>query len=292
MEKIDGLGWADGIAVNCFGVRIGIRTTQMGFARSLEHLLPQGHKPTSSETVDQLYSLVVGGPGPRANVQRLHVLYCGAQRLAREREISPILRILQTEIRRVVAEAAPRRVFVHAGVVEWCGRAIVVPGRSMSGKSTLIAEMVRLGATYYSDEYAVLDEKGFVHPFPKPLSLRRPGSFEAFDHALEEFGGREGAKSIPVGLIAVTRYVPGARWRPRELTRGQGLLGLLSHSIAARRQPSRVMRTLRRTVAQAAVFKSVRGEASDTAKALLSRVENSNGTSEYAVVRAANTGRS
>src|SRR5271166_4764715 len=115
MEKIDGLGWADGIAVNCFGVRIGIRTTRMGFARSLEPLLPRRFKPTSSQTVEQLYSLVVGGPGPRANVQRLNVLYRGAQRLAREREISPVLRILQTEIRQAVAESAPRRVFVHAG---------------------------------------------------------------------------------------------------------------------------------------------------------------------------------
>jgi hypothetical protein len=273
MENFDGLHWADAIAVNCFGVRIGIRTTEAGFARSLEHLLPRGYKATSSQRVEQLYSLVVGRPGARKNRQRLNVLYRGSERLAREREISPVLEILQTQIRRTVAETSPRRVFVHAGVVEWGGRAIVIPGRSMSGKSTLVVELIKLGATYYSDEYAVLDEKGFAHPFAKPLSLRKPGSFEAIDHEVAEFGGAEGSKPIPVGLVVVTRYVPGAPWCARELTRGQGLLALLSHAIAARRRPNQVMRTLRHAMAHAGTIKSIRGEASEAAEDLMARVE-------------------
>jgi hypothetical protein len=31
-----------------------------------------------------------------------------------------------------------------------------------------VAELVRAGATYYSDEFAVLDSRGRVHPFPRP----------------------------------------------------------------------------------------------------------------------------
>ena len=292
MGSIDRLGWADAIAANCFGVRIGIRTTQAGFARSLEDLLPRDHKATSARTVERLYSLVVRGSGRRANRQPLNVLYRGTQRLAQEREISPVLKILQTEIRREVAEAAPRRVFVHAGIVEWRGRAIIIPGRSMSGKSTLVAEMVKLGATYYSDEYAVFDEKGLAHPFAKPLSLREPGSYEAIDHEVAEFGGTTGSKPIPVGLIAVTRYVPGTQWSARELTRGQGLLALLSHAIAARRKPGRVMQTLNRAVVQTTVLKSIRGEAWETAQALLAQVECSNAASGRIIALIANTGRS
>ena len=53
----------------------------------------------------------------------------------------------------------------HAGVVGWRGRAIVIPGRSHAGKSTLVAELVRRGAVYYCDEFAVLHETGRVHPY-------------------------------------------------------------------------------------------------------------------------------
>src|SRR5262252_9289207 len=52
-----------------------------------------------------------------------------------------------------LAECASTGVFVHAGVVAWRNAAMVVPGTSHAGKSTLIAELVRCGARYYSDEY-------------------------------------------------------------------------------------------------------------------------------------------
>ena len=74
-----------------------------------------------------------------------------------------------------VAEEARRGVFVHAGVVGWKGRALVLPGKSGAGKTTLVAELIRAGATYYSDEYAVLDERGRVHPYARPLAVRVDG---------------------------------------------------------------------------------------------------------------------
>ena len=64
---------------------------------------------------------------------------------------------------------------MHAGVVGWNGRALLLPGRTLSGKTTLVAELLRAGATYYSDELAVLDARGRVHPFPKPLAIREKG---------------------------------------------------------------------------------------------------------------------
>src|ERR1700722_5260135 len=113
MDKIDRLGWADGLMFTSFGVRIGIRFNQLDFSRSLERLLPPGCKAASSGTVDRLYSLIVGGPAKERGVRRLNVLYDGALRLARERELEVVLKILEAQIRRTVAELAPRRVFVH-----------------------------------------------------------------------------------------------------------------------------------------------------------------------------------
>src|SRR6202030_3024927 len=176
MENLDRAGWADALRFTSFGVRIGIRVNKPKFGDSLERVLPPGYKATRSTAVHRMYSLVVGEPRSEREPHRLNVLYDGAERLIRKRELAPVLKVLETEIRHRVAEMAPRRVFVHAGVVEYRGRAIVIPGPSMSGKSTLVSELIRHGATYYSDEYAVLDEKGLVHPFAKSLSVRKPGT--------------------------------------------------------------------------------------------------------------------
>jgi len=74
-----------------------------------------------------------------------------------------------------IAETAHDRFFVHAGVVGWNGRAIVIPGQSKIGKTTLVEEFLRIGATYYSDEFAVFDRRGYVHPFARPLRVRTDG---------------------------------------------------------------------------------------------------------------------
>jgi hypothetical protein len=100
----------------------------------------------------------------------------------------PALEALESDLHRSVAERARRWCFVHAGVVGWRGRVIVIPGRSHSGKTTLVAEWLRAGALYYSDEYAVFDAMGRVHAYAKPLSLRQNGA--ATRYAVEALGGR------------------------------------------------------------------------------------------------------
>src|SRR5262249_38753244 len=127
-----------------------------------------------------------------------------------------------------VAERSPRRVFVHAGVVGWRGRAIVIPGRSFSGKTTLTAALVKAGFTYYSDEYAALDSAGRVHPYARLLGIREHGQFErATRYTVESLGGKRGARPLPVALVIVSQYKPVAQWRPRRLSAGEGALAML-----------------------------------------------------------------
>jgi hypothetical protein len=163
---------------------------------------------------------------------------------------------------------ARRRVFVHAGVVGWQGKAIIIPGRSMSGKTSLVTELVRAGATYYSDEYAVLDMFGRVHPYPEPLAIRND-SFKQKKLRPEEIGGITGIKPLCVRQVVVSRYQTGARWRPKMLSAGQAVLELLANTIPARRKPEVVIPTLREVVLEATTFKGVRGEARDTARLIL-----------------------
>lgn len=269
MEKIDRLGWAAGTCFVAYGVRIGIRVNEPAVFDRLLDLLPPEWKPATSPVVDRLYSFIVGGVGPRPNVRRFNLLYAGPGRLARTIDLDEVLRLFAFDLQLYVAEAARRRLFVHAGVVGWRQRAIVIPGRTFAGKTTLVAALVQAGATYYSDEYAVFDARGRVHPYPRPLSIRDAGGERARPCPVEALGGRVGVKPLPVGLVVVSEYQPGARWRPRSLSPGQGVLALLANTVAARRRPEVALATLRQVVSHAQILQGARGEAAEMSDAIL-----------------------
>ena len=279
MKKVDLLGWAVGFSLKSYGVRIGIRSNDASVLdRVCEHL-PHNWEVSSSAVVDRLYSIRVGGAGPRASVRRFSLLYGDHLQLARSTDLEVVLERLESDLRLFVADLAKHRVFVHAGVVGWKGKAIVIPGRSYSGKSTLVAALVRAGASYYSDEFAVFDSRGRVHPFAKPLELREEGEYIQTKVSVAELGGRSGTKPLPVGLVLMTQFKRGARWRPRKLTSGKGVLELLINTVSARRNPGKALSTLQRVTARAEVLKGVRGDATEAVPAMLQRVEEQGRTS-------------
>ncbi|MEP6569146.1 MAG: hypothetical protein ABJC10_05170 [Acidobacteriota bacterium] len=272
MAQVDRLGWNVGFALKSYGVRIGIRSNDpAALASACEHL-PSEWESLASPVVDRIYSIRIGAKA-RSNGRQLNVLYGDDVRLARSSDLGGVFETLESDLRLFVAELATHRVFVHAGVVGWKGQAIVIPGRSYSGKSTLVAELVRAGAAYYSDEYAVLDSRGRVHPFSKPLELREEGEFRQTKITVAELGGHSGTKPLPVRLVLMTQFKSGARWRPRKLSAGKGVLEMLFNTVSARRSPERALATLQRVTAQADVLKGVRGNATEVVKALLKRVE-------------------
>ncbi|HYJ87568.1 MAG TPA: hypothetical protein VEW46_16015 [Pyrinomonadaceae bacterium] len=273
MKKVDRLGWAAGFSLRSYGVRIGVRSNDAATLSRVMELLPGEWEKVDRPVVDRVYSIMVGGSGARANVRRFNLLYGDHIRLARSLDLDNVLEAFDSDLRIFIAEFAKRRVFVHAGVVGWKGKAIVIPGRSFSGKSTLVAELIRAGATYYSDEYAVFDSRGRVHPYTKPLELREEGTHKQSKIEVEEMGGRSGTKPLEVGLVLMTQFKDGARWRPRSLTPGKGVLQLLFNTVSARRNPQRALETLERVAAQAEVLQGVRGQATETVPALLKRVE-------------------
>jgi len=207
------------------------------------------------------------------STRRHHFLYGDHERLSRSKHIEDIFERLESDFRLFVAEWTPHRVFVHAGVVGWKGLAIVIPGRSYSGKSTLVAALVRAGATYYSDEYAVFDPKGLVHPFAKPLEIRAEGEFIQSRVTIDELGGKSGSKPLPVGIVLMTGYKRGAKWRPRKLSPGKGVLEMLFNTVSARRSPERALATLQKVTRHAAVLKGSRGDTSEIVTSLLKRID-------------------
>jgi hypothetical protein len=273
MEKLDRLGWAVGISMVAYGVRFGVRTNDPRILARLRQHFPFGSKPAASPVVEKLYSLIVGGESCARGVRRFNVLYGDHERIARSADLEDVLEAFDSDLQLCVAEAARRRVFVHAGVVGWKGCAILVPGRSNTGKSTLVARLVQAGATYYSDEYAVLDIRGRVHPYPKPLSIREHGNGKRTKYPVEVLGGAAGSRPLPVSLVVSAAYKPGARWRPRMVSAGKGMLLLLKNALAARREPERVLVALRQVVEEAEVLEGARGEAAEIVEGLLAAAE-------------------
>jgi hypothetical protein len=181
------------------------------------------------------------------------------------------LMMMDAQIQGYVALEAPDYVFVHAGVVADGDRAIVMPGTSFAGKTTLVHALVEAGALYFSDEFAVIDENGLVHPYPKPLSIRQDRA-PTVDHPVEELGGTAGLGPLPVGMVIATRYRPGSSWQPSEVTGAAAALLLLEHAVPAQTRPEQTMRHIARAIAGATTLQSERGEADELARVLLSRL--------------------
>src|SRR5262249_40158371 len=222
MEKLDRLGWAAGLAFVSHGVRVGIRVSDPAVVSWLVDFLPPGWRPSPTPVVDELCSLVVGGSAPGSRMRRFHLLYWGASRVARTLDLDQMAKALESWLELIVAQGARRHLFVRAGVVGWDGKAIVLPGPRGSGKTTLVAALVRAGAIYYSDRYAVLDGNGRVHAYPKRLNLT--GEADGPQEELRKAAGGGAPPPLPVGLVALLAYQPRAHWRPRRLSSGQALL--------------------------------------------------------------------
>jgi hypothetical protein len=269
--RIDRLDWRAGRCFDAYGVRVGVRTNEPALLTRLGPHLPPGWRACASPVVDRIYSLWVDTRGAR----RPSRVYDGRRRSVRTRDLGLALSVLESEIRQGVAACAEDRTFVHAGVVGWRGRAIVIPGRSRSGKTTLVAELVKAGAQYLSDEFAVFDSRGRVHPFAKPLSIRGPGGCDAHARVrrAEDLGGSCGTRPLPVGLVVLAEHRPGASWGPRRLSAGQSVLEMLAHTVPARLRPGASLRSLGRAVAGATVLKGERGEARELAPLLLRAVD-------------------
>jgi hypothetical protein len=149
----------------------------------------------------------------------------------------------------------------------------VIPGSTFSGKTTLVAALVRGGAEYYSDEFAVLDGEGRVHPYARPLSMRLDASFAQTDVAVGALGGVAGDVAAEVAVIAATGYVAGREWDPQRGSTAEGALALLSHAIPVRARPAQALAAVRRAAEGATLLEGPRGEAEPTARALLAMLE-------------------
>jgi len=256
MDKLDRLGWAEAVSLASYGVRVGIRVSTSNILEDLLKRIPVAWKPAASPIVERMYSVIAGRKSPRASLRLYNLVYANAERISRAADFEQSLEAFESDLQLYIAENAPRHLFVRSGVVGWRGRAIIMPGENFSGKTTIVREMVRAGATYYSDEYAVIDREGRVHPFLKPLGLRDGDKRE-----INNPGGRAGIKPLEPAMILICKYKLGARWRPRRLSPGEGALEIMANAVSTRGRPARALATIHKVVSRATIMKGTCGEA-------------------------------
>ena len=178
-------------------------------------------------------------------------------------------------VRLLVADHAPSAVFVHSGVVGWRGKAIVIPGNSFQGKTTLVAELVKCGAEYYSDEYAVINESGLVSPYARRLSIRTKGETIREDPIdVGDLGGVIGMAPIPVGCVLFTKYESESRPNYELMSTGQGMVEIVGQTIGIRRFSEFRIKVLKNALSDAIIVKSPRPDAGIFARDFLEFVDN------------------
>lgn len=254
------------LTFSCYGARIGVRCERQELLDILTPYLPPASRIEIIEIPDVWFGVehVSGG--------QLRLSEEGATERF-ELEQSAALLQLQSMFHDCVAQNARDVLFVHAGVVALKDEAIIFPGRTMSGKTTVVATLVKAGAKYVSDEFAVLTKDGLVCPYVKPLSIRGPDGLSVLT-PVESMGGETISAPIPAKAIVHTTYVPGAVWQPEHLTRGQTLMALLDNTVAVRKVPEFTMNFLGRIVRSSVGYAGPRGEASQFARQLLEALEN------------------
>lgn len=256
-----------------YGVKIGVRAKSKILLKEIEErvgeILPGGVDSIERSEAEHFIDLEKKSGGEFKIYKNGEMVACG---VAADEE--SFFNFINSQIRLTVAEMAVGKVFLHAGAVGWKGRAVIIPASSFAGKSSLVAALIKKGAVYYSDEYAVLDENGLVSPFPKTLSLRGiTDDYKQVERAAESLGGVVGEAPIPVSLVLICKFdrrrKKQKKFAPEILSAGQGMLEILAHTIPIRHDPEFALKILNKITSRAIIARCQRGEAEDFAKLLI-----------------------
>jgi hypothetical protein len=234
---------------------------------SLLDRLPPGSSPTVIKTMARRYSFRTLSP-TLSESEASYLLEADGRPMLRTSDAGEIAEAFEGDLKCLVAERSPRRVFLRAGVVGWRDRAIVIAGGPRSGKSTLVRALVACGATYFSEEYAVL-RGSTVEPYSSCLPSW-PAPRVSLGEWVDE--GARAPKPVPVGVVLFTPYQPGAVFKPKMLSRGKFILGMFRYAVASQRNPERVLRTLEAVLRRCNALDGVRGDAACVASYLLDRL--------------------
>jgi hypothetical protein len=268
LTRLEQAGEADrvfegGFSVTIFGSRITVIADRAEAGAYLHrYLLPCLPRSAPAAGSSDLEFRVVGG----ASDGEFELSQDGEQ-IGSGLPVAGIFERVQNAIDERLRKRGPG-VAVHAGVVGWNGAAILIAGPSRAGKTTLVKELLKRGAVYFSDEYAFLDESGWVHAYPRALLLR-DGTGSRSPALPSEWNARVASSPAPVGLVAVLRVEPGQPWRVTRIPQSEALVALLGNTPCEMGESPGLVSRLGTAIRSAACYAGVRGEADEAADRIL-----------------------
>lgn len=178
---------------------------------------------------------------------------------------------LESDLALFAAERLAGRVAVHAALAVVDGVAIVVPGRSFTGKTTLGLALARAGAVLASDEYALVDATtGLVTGWPRAARVRLDGGGSRREPVAATI------EPTPVALVALLRFDAtldgsGAPVTEEPLTRADGVVRVLDETVCARSRPQESLDAAL-LLTEREVIAGPRGDADAAAEWLVARL--------------------
>lgn len=259
-----------------FGVRIGVSLADVALLDELVGRIPADWQPIGFENLVNHYHVEWMDRSQGRDHAAQYLLYGEDGSDGRQCDREHLPDSFEAVLEDFISQYAEPWIFIHAGVVGWREKAILVPATSFSGKSTLVAALVARGATYYSDEFAVMDTEGLVSAFPRPISLRMGEHHQWRTRRIKLTETQHLAPSLPplpVGLVALLSYDPDRAFWVERLDRGTAIMALCEHSVAIRRRPGDTFAALGAIVGRARVIRGFRGEADEAAAWLLTNAD-------------------
>lgn len=188
--------------------------------------------------------------------------------------------VLMQDINHRAVASRPNRLMVHAGAVSLRGRAIILPGRSGAGKTTLTAALLSVGCEYLTDEAVSIDlETLDVERYAKPLSLDLT-SYEALGLDGDEWAARgvvppthfrrlAPISSAKAAIIMFSSFEPGAKASMRPLGRPEALIELANNSFNFVEHGGDWLEGLANLVRHCTCWRFITGDAREAAKMMV-----------------------
>lgn len=198
------------------------------------------------------------------------------------------LTVLFWHINRQVVERSPHLVRLHAAAAALGQAAVILPAPMESGKTTLVAGLVRAGLRYLTDEVAAIDpETLIIEAYPKALSVD-PGSWKVLaslrpsvDSAVEPFLPHQWqvpASSIRPDAIAdrarpcllvLPRYRASSRTVLERISRADALVEAVSATFDFQEAPQRDFSVLARLVRTTECYRLTVGDLDQACTAVI-----------------------
>lgn len=192
--------------------------------------------------------------------------------LAQEQSADQTWTRLESDLALFAADHLVGRIAIHAALLTWRDRTLLLPGPSRAGKSTLALALADLGATVWTDEYALIDPgTGKATGWPRPVRRRRAdGGVDRIQ--MPEADADQGP--VSVDLVAVLRFDADAStpaWTTS--TPADVVQHLLANTVNARRHPDLALDAALAIARNATGLEGDRQEAADAARRLADRID-------------------